>query len=417
MCSIGELCKKTNKSRNLILRAATNIGLYDPINDKKNIFSTQEVIDIRAELRNITNIKKNKKIRKNNFSSDAVFVDITDEFNYDIYNGTDSIDFEYNALDLFSGAGGVALGMVTEKIKPILNVEIFEEANNTYFNNFNNIINHSKSKIDINEVNRIKKSIDAKEKIDIIFGGFPCQGFSVAGIRSAFDPRNNLYKKMAKIVDELKPKIVVMENVVGLLSMKDVNGDFVIDNIINLYLKMGYKVDYAILNAADYGVAQNRKRIILIGNNINVDNLFPSAILSSDNYVTSKEVLTKYENMEENVKLNHIFTRHTDRIVKKIGKLKFGENMYETFSDAWKKLDPSKPSYTVKENHGGVNIHYKHNRVLTPRELAKLQSFPDSFIFSGNKSKQLIQIGNAVPPLLSKAISICIKKMLKNVTK
>ena len=116
--------------------------------------------------------------------------------------------------------------------------------------------------------------------------------------------------------------------------------------------------------------------------------------------------------MPENKKINHIFTKHTPEMIKKISEVPEGKSLYGNYSDAWKKSPWDKPSCTVKENHGGVNLHPKLNRVLTPRELAALQSFPDDFIFKGNKKWQLVQIGNAVPPLLGKAIGLAVKKAL-----
>ena len=111
-------------------------------------------------------------------------------------------------------------------------------------------------------------------------------------------------------------------------------------------------------------------------------------------------------------RINHIFTKHTPEMIKKISEVPEGKSLYGNYSDAWKKSPWDKPSCTVKENHGGVNLHPKLNRVLTPRELAALQSFPDDFIFKGNKKWQLVQIGNAVPPLLGKAIGLAVKKAL-----
>lgn len=117
-------------------------------------------------------------------------------------------------------------------------------------------------------------------------------------------------------------------------------------------------------------------------------------------------------NWEENIEINHIFTKHSAKMREKILKTSEGQSVYKNYSDGWKKSPWDQPSCTVKENHGGVNLHPKLPRVLTPRELAALQSFPDSFIFKGSKKWQLVQIRNAVPPLLAKAIGLAIKKSL-----
>ena len=129
-------------------------------------------------------------------------------------------------------------------------------------------------------------------------------------------------------------------------------------------------------------------------------------------YTTLGEGIKRFMLMPENKKINHIFTKHTPEMIKKISEVPEGKSLYGNYSDAWKKSPWDKPSCTVKENHGGVNLHPKLNRVLTPRELAALQSFPDDFIFKGNKKWQLVQIGNAVPPLLGKAIGLAVKKAL-----
>ena len=117
--------------------------------------------------------------------------------------------------------------------------------------------------------------------------------------------------------------------------------------------------------------------------------------------------------MDENIDINHIFTRHTEEMKKRLALVPEGKSLYKNYSDAWKKSPWDKPSCTVKENHGGTNIHPKLPRCLTPRELAALQSFPDDFKFKGSKKWQLVQIGNAVPPLLGKAIGLAILKNIE----
>lgn len=341
------------------------------------------------------------------------FVNIEKEMN--LIDGWNKIDRNgYTFIDLFAGAGGLSCGMVMAGYTPIASIEIMKEAVETYKYNF---VNNKKfdeivESRDIRQEN-IKNELYnyVKDKqVDVIVGGFPCQGFSMAGKRIVEDPRNSLYLDMLEIVSKLKPKIIIMENVEGILSMLDGK---IVEKIIKDYEKIGYKITYKLLNAADYGVPQLRKRVIFIGNRLNLENLHPKPIYKEKEYITLGQTIEKYMNIEENEEINHIFTRHSDKIKQKIMDTPEGKSMYSNYSDAWKKSAWDKPSCTVKENHGGVNLHPKLPRVLTPRELASLQSFPDDFIFKGSKKWQLVQIGNAVPPLLGKAIGLSVLKMLE----
>jgi DNA (cytosine-5)-methyltransferase 1 len=214
---------------------------------------------------------------------------------------------------------------------------------------------------------------------------------------------------MLEIVKRVQPDYVVMENVEGLRSMLDGKVEA---KIINDYKEAGYDINVTVLNSADYGVPQIRKRVIFIGNRHGLKNYHPKPIYSPENYVTLGEGIKRFMSIPENKQINHIFTRHSEKMMEQIAAVPEGQSLYGNYSDAWKKSPWDKPSCTVKENHGGVNIHPKLPRVLTPRELAALQSFPDDFIFQGSKKWQLVQIGNAVPALLGKAIGIAVMKGL-----
>lgn len=322
---------------------------------------------------------------------------------------------KYNFIDLFSGAGGLSCGMVMAGFNPVASVEIMPEAVETYKYNF-----IEKKKFKETVETRDIRSKEVKEKlykavqnikVDVIVGGFPCQGFSMAGYRVVDDPRNSLYKEMKEIVEHLKPDYVVMENVEGLRSM--LNGK-VEEKIIEDYREIGYEINLTVLNSADYGVPQFRKRVIFIGNRIGKTNYHPKPLYDETNYVTLGQGIERFMEMDENIDINHIFPRHTEEMKKRLALVSEGKSLYKNYSDAWKKSPWDKPSCTVKENHGGTNIHPKLPRCLTPRELAALQSFPDDFIFKGSKKWQLVQIGNAVPPLMGKAIGLAI---LKNIEK
>lgn len=345
------------------------------------------------------------------------WVDISDKWFYDGWANKNYRN-NLNFIDLFSGAGGLSCGLAMAGFTPVGSVEIMQEAVATYKYNFveNKGFEENVETRDIREEN-VKQGLyeSVKDKhVHLIVGGFPCQGFSMAGHRVVTDPRNSLYLEMLEIVKNVQPDFVVMENVEGLRTML---GGKVEAKIINDYKEIGYDINVTTLNSADYGVPQIRKRVIFIGNRHGITNFHPKPLLTPDNYVTLGEGIKKFMSIPENKQINHIFTRHSEEMRKQLEAIPEGQSLYGNYSDAWKKSPWDKPSCTVKENHGGVNIHPKLPRVLTPRELAALQSFPDDFIFKGPKKWQLVQIGNAVPALLGKAIGIAIMKSMEKIKK
>lgn len=342
------------------------------------------------------------------------FVDISKEWKRDGWKNKNERN-GLNFIDLFSGAGGLSCGLVMAGWNPIGSVEIMDQAVSTYKYNFvdKKGFNENVESRDIRETDVKRHLYDSVwgQNIDLIVGGFPCQGFSMAGNRIVTDKRNTLYLDMLEIVDHLRPKVVVMENVPGLRSML---GGKVEEKIINDFENIGYKINVTVLNAADYYTPQTRRRVIFIGNRIGVDNLHPQPILSPDKYITTKDAISDLMNMKPDPLFNHVPTTHSEDMKKKLMAVKEGESLYKNYSDSWKKCPWNKPSCTVKENHGGVNIHPKLPRVLTAREMARLQSFPDDFVFQGSKKWQLTQIGNAVPCYLGKAIGLSVEKMIEN---
>jgi DNA (cytosine-5)-methyltransferase 1 len=212
---------------------------------------------------------------------------------------------------------------------------------------------------------------------------------------------------MLEIIVELQPEFVVCENVVGLRSML---GGRVEQMILNDFRNAGYEINVTVLRAADYSVPQKRDRVIFIGNRIGKTNFHPEPFVAPAEYRTTGDTIADLMTVPENKDFNHVPTRHTPEMEQRMLALKEGSSLYKGYSDAWKKCPWDEPSCTIKENHGGVNVHPKLPRVLTAREMARIQSFPDDFIFEGPKSKQLVQIGNAVPPFLAKAVGLAIRK-------
>ncbi|PAF46988.1 DNA (cytosine-5-)-methyltransferase [Helicobacter sp. 12S02634-8] len=357
--------------------------------------------------------KQNKQNRQN----DRVhWIEIEQEMR-EIDGWKTELDHRFNCIDLFSGAGGLSCGLMMAGFGPLASAEIMPEAIETYQNNFKHFRGQHKDFVfkDITQ-DRVKQDLINSVRpyhIHLIAGGFPCQGFSMAGHRIVCDQRNSLYLEMLDVVSKILPDFVLMENVEGLRSML---GGEIEKKIIEDYKKIGYAINITTLNAADYGVPQTRKRVIFIGNKLGLTNYHPKPFLPPQNHKTVADAVGRFVDMPEDKSINHIMTKHAPDMLERIKKLEIGKSLYGNYSDAWKKVAWDKPSCTVKENHGGVNIHPLLNRVMTPRELAALQSFPDDFIFYGSKKWQLVQIGNAVPPLLGKAIGLAIIKSLKERT-
>lgn len=314
-------------------------------------------------------------------------------------------------VDLFCGAGGLSKGLEMSGLEGVCGLDWFKEAGMTYRRNFHH--KYVEGDITLPEVKKafydsVQEGLNGRE-LTVVAGGFPCQGFSMAGNRIVDDPRNSLYKEMLEIVKNLKPQFVICENVTGLRTM--LNGG-VERKILSDFEEAGYKMNVATLCAADYYTPQKRQRVIFIGNRIGATNYHPQPILDKSQYKTTGEAIADLMDHPEDPMFNHVPTKHRPDMAQRILALPEGKSLYKGYSDAWKKCPWNEASCTIKENHGGVNIHPKLPRVLTAREMARLQSFPDDFIFEGNKNKQLVQIGNAVPPYLGKAIGLAIQKSL-----
>lgn len=325
----------------------------------------------------------------------------------DIWDGTTQSD--YTSADLFCGAGGMAKGFEMAGFNQVCGLDWFKEAGMTYRENFSHpLIEGDITQREIKDkfINTVKEKLNGKP-LTVLSGGFPCQGFSMSGNRIVEDKRNSLYKDMLEIIEELQPEFIVAENVKGLRSM--LKGK-VEDKIKADIRKLGYIVNVTVLNSADYYVPQKRERIIFIANRIGKKNLHPAPLLEPDSYITTKEAIGDLVKLKDNAKFNHVRTKHNDDMKKRLANVPEGKSLYDNYSDSWKKCPWNEASCTIKENHGGVNIHPIEPRVITVREMARLQSFPDNFIFKGSKGKQMVQIGNAVPPFLAKAIALSIKK-------
>jgi len=335
-----------------------------------------------------------------------------------------------NVLDLFCGSGGLSFGFEMSKYNVVFGIDNTIDALKTFEYNHKNAKTLCADLSTINPID-IEKNHLKNTPIDVIVGGPPCQGFSISGKRDINDPRNKLYQNFVDFVEYFKPKAFVMENVPNLVSM---NNGLIKDEIISNFSDLGYKVSYKILTASDYNVPQNRKRVFFIGLLDNKEFEFPKAITEDDQVTSfdaisdlpeygledgseySMEIRSDYQQlMRSNSKAiyNHQITNHTEATKNTIALVPDGGNykslpkeLQETrkVNIAWTRLNSKKPSFTIDTGHRH-HFHYKYNRVPTVREAARIQSFPDDFIFSGSKTAQEKQVGNAVPPLLSFAIA------------
>ena len=353
-----------------------------------------------------TSTPKTKSPKKSVKTDKVNWIDISKEWE-------DPKSTRLTSADLFCGAGGMALGFGLAGFKQVCGLDWFKEAGMTYRKNFDHPF--VEGDIRSEEVKRlfidtIRKKLKDKE-LTVLSGGFPCQGFSMSGSRIIEDPRNSLYKDMLEIIDELRPKYIVAENVKGLRSMLK---GAVEDKIKKDITRLGYKVNVTVLNSADYYVPQKRERVIFIANRIDKVNYHPAPMLDEGSYVTTKEAIKDLIKRKDDKEFNHVRTKHKDDMKRRLAAVPEGKSLYDNYSDSWKKCPWNEASCTIKENHGGVNIHPIEPRVITVREMARLQSFPDEHIFLGAKGKQMVQIGNAVPPFLAKAIGLAIRKSLKS---
>ncbi len=323
-------------------------------------------------------------------------------------------------IDLFCGAGGFSLGFDKSGFHNIFSVDIEGDFCKTYKTNFptHNLV--QKDILHITE-EEIKNLTDVHE-VDVIIGGPPCQGFSIAGnIGRKFidDPRNRLFKEFVRIVNIVNPKYFVMENVARLYSH---NNHKTKEEIIKDFNELGYEVKATILNSADYGVPQIRKRVIFIGSRISNNILFPE--ITHSKFKTVGEALNdlpKLNSGEESNLLNHKAMNHSSQMLKKMSFIKDGGDRKDIpielrpkTGDVRKyiRYNSNKPSVTITGDMRKV-FHYSQNRALTIRELARLQTFPDNFEFKGSSISAQQQVGNAVPPLMAEAIANSIKNMIK----
>ena len=372
-----------------------------------------------------------------------------------------------NSIDLFSGCGGMTLGFGWAGFNSVLASDIDENCEKTFATNFpeipflcGDLSEFTKDEFD---------TIISEKEIDVIIGGPPCQGFSLANKKRnkvSEDPRNKLFYEFVKTINWYNPKSFVMENVKGLLSMESGQVIKQIQNEFENAGKFGYEVRTKVLKASDYGVPQSRERVIIIGIRKDLELIPEFPPKKYEKEVTVEEAISdlpkinagegeeklNYESkptndyqqfMRKNSKkvFNHIAMRHTQRLIERFRAIQPGKNLldvWEThgavqrgnpnekskvkFSQNNLRLIANKPAPTIAASFQSNFIHPFLDRNFTAREGARLQSFPDDFIFEGMRTKmswekglsQYQQIGNAVPPLMAFEIAKTLKRVLEN---
>jgi DNA (cytosine-5)-methyltransferase 1 len=312
---------------------------------------------------------------------------------------------KYKVISLFTGCGGLDLGFrggfnFLGKKYSKNNFEIIwaNDIDENACETFKKYFKHDIVCGDIRNIlqNKNKSSQTLPDKADIVVGGFPCQDFSHAGKRKGFDSlRGTLYRSMMEVVKRTKPSLFIAENVKGLLTM---NKGAAIRKIVKDFESLGYNVVYKLLTAADYGVPQIRERVVIVGTLKNKLPMFehPQAILSKINWVSLKKALGDLENLKEGEAANHFWSK---------AKKNKGQGNSTVSAD--------KPGPTMRtEHHGNIEWHWNDKRRLSAREAARIQSFPDDFIFLPSTSAAYKQIGNAVPPVMGWHVARSVQQFL-----
>lgn len=343
---------------------------------------------------------------------------------------------KYKLLDLFCGAGGLSLGFERAGFSIVKAIDIDKWAIETY--NYNR-----KEKVaEVKDVSSVDKDfIKSIGSVDGIIGGPPCQGFSTSGQRLIDDERNKLYREYFRVLEEVNPKFFVIENVTGLLTFAK---GAVKNDIIRRANALGYKVFLDTLDTSKFGIPQIRLRIIFIGIKkelCNKDFVFPVGNKKPITILDAIDDLPSLDNGEDNTKYNkpprteyeriirdgmtelhnHILSKHTEDTKRTISLVPEGGSIMDVplelrggrnYHALLRKMDRNKPALCIDTGHR-TYFHYEEKRIPSTREVARLQSFPDSFVFIGPRNDQQKQVGNAVPPLLAEAIAKQIIKYLK----
>ena len=385
------ITEKPKKNKKEVIKVAEKVIIEKP---KKDI-----VIEVADKVIITEKPKKNKK--------KEIIIEVADKINEKSKNKQN-----INVLDLFCGCGGMSKGLIDAGLNILAGIDIWDKAINNYKKNYE----HAGICADLTKLTPEKfqelYNKDGKV-IDVIVGSPPCQGYSMSGRRDVNDPRNSLFMEYLKFLNYFKPKMFLMENVIGMLSMKTEDNRKVIDIIINL-LNQNYNIIINKLYASDFGVPQNRRRVIIIGIRKDFKKLPMEpepTIKNIEDRVPVKTILLPMKDIDESYYLSvkalaGIKAKKEKSIINKTG---FGAQI----------LDLDKPSFTIPARYwkDGYDALVKYSdtkiRRLTILELKRIQTFPDNYIIEGSKKDIIMQIGNAVACKFAKALGLYIIKTLE----
>lgn len=395
----------------------------------------------------VINHLQGKTKTENSSKPVAIIMDNENTINEDLiipYTKLKNKKLEESFVDLFCGAGGFTIGFSRAGWKPVLGVDINKPMAETHSKNFP-FIPFLNSDVSAEDTKKLIIERFRGKEVGLIVGGPPCQGFSIFGKRRFIntkgydphtDPRNKLVYAYLDIIRELKPRWFLMENVAGLANLD--KGLF-LDSLIKEFKDIGYEnTEYKVLNAADYGVPQLRKRLIIMGNKTGHIIPWPKKKFFKEPkdwqkpFRTVGEVISDLSTEESYSKFTcHVPMKHKPLLVERYKYIEEGEKLnvdklpdhlksgYRTdkvknYSHVFKRLHRERPSTTMVPGHNAFPIHPFLNRALTVREAARIQTFPDEIEFQGSRQNQCIQVGNAFPPSLAEILGECIKKAEKN---
>jgi DNA (cytosine-5)-methyltransferase 1 len=334
-----------------------------------------------------------------------------------------------NVLDLIAGVGGFSLGFKLAGYNIVGATDIDNDCKKTYELNFPNA-NYICADIKKLSTNNLKKKINLNN-LDIIVGGPPCKGFSTIGarvsskeeIRKKFDDRNYLFQYFTKMVGELSPKVVLFENVSGILTF---NKGQIYELIIESFKNIGYEIETFLLDAYDYDVPQHRKRVFILARKKNIAQVgVPKKLRKKSNLLQFKTVGQAISDLagKEYLIDNHIPLKHREKnlqrykLIPEGGRLpekELSKDLYrKNFGNTFKRLHRDRASLTMVPGHNAFPIHPWLDRSLTAREAARIQTFPDNFILTGPRHSQCLQVGNAVPVNLAAAWAYHLLKSFK----